>query len=46
MPDIRPTPEFREARKGGTVGGLIGGIIGGIIGGLLAVLIFGHFLHR
>ena len=46
MTDVRPAPEFREARKGGLRGGLIGGIIGGIIGGLIGALICCYCLHR
>ena len=46
MTDVRPAPEFVEARKGGRRGGLIGGLIGGIIGGLIGALICCYCLHR
>jgi predicted lipid-binding transport protein (Tim44 family) len=46
MTDLRPPPEFREARKGGMKGGLIGGLIGGIIGAIIGALICYYFLHR
>ena len=46
MPEIRPTPELLEAKKGGKQGGLIGGLIGGIIGGLIGALICCYCLHR